>query len=179
MHSDLMLVQAIARGERAAMDVLYQRYGLQLLNYLIGQVGHRQQAEDVLQTVMLAVWNTAGRFRAESSVRTWLFAIARNQALNVRRQDKNHAQLADDHIASTPHPDLAVERSMEVEALASAMRDLPFEQQQALELFFYKGLSLAEGAKKVGVPLNTFKSRLHRAKQALRERLMEEEIENG
>lgn len=168
MRSDIALLQAIAGGERAAMDDLYQRYGLQLLNFLIGQVENRQLAEDILQNVMLAVWNQAAGFRAESSVRTWLFAIARRQAWNARQRGRDHAHLPEDHPA-----ELSIEQALEVEALAEAIRNLPIDQQQALELYFYRGFSLAECAEKVGVPVNTFKSRLHRAKQSLREQLKE------
>lgn len=166
MRSDIALVQAIAGGERAAMDDLYQRYGLQLLNFLIGQVENRQLAEDILQNIMLAVWNQAAGFRAESSVRTWLFAIARRQAWNARQRGKHHEPLMDDYPAEQ-----SIEQVLEIEALADAIKELPMEQQQALELYFYRGLSLLECADLVGVPLNTFKSRLHRAKQSLRVQL--------
>ena len=72
--SDLMLIQAMAKGDTYALEELYSRYGLYLLNYISGRVSDRVSAEEILQNVMLAVWKAASKFRGESQVRTWLIA---------------------------------------------------------------------------------------------------------
>ena len=85
--SDKDLIHAMANGNTAALDALYAKHGPMLLGYLTGQLrNNRQLAEEVLQDVMLAAWESAARFRGDSKVKTWLIAIARNQAINIRRK---------------------------------------------------------------------------------------------
>lgn len=161
---DAALLQAIAVGETSAFQELYTRHGLPLLNYLLRELGERPLAEEVLQEVMLAVWQQAGQFRWESRVSTWMFAIARRQALKARQRRRYHAPLEAEQIA---HDTLTSEQILEVESLQQAIGQLPADQQEALELVFYRGLSGAEAAQQVGIPLNTLKSRLQRARHNL------------
>ena len=165
---DAALVAAMARGESAALDALYQRHGPALLAYLVGQLGERQRAEEILQDVMLAAWQGASRFRGESQVRTWLLAIARHHALNARRGRALPTGPLPPDLASVPLPDDLGE------ALRAALNDLPGEQREALELVFFHGLSGAEAARVQRVAVGTIKSRLHRAKALLRAVLRKE-----
>jgi RNA polymerase sigma-70 factor (ECF subfamily) len=169
---DHHLVRAIAGGDVQAMDTLYERHGLGVLNYLVGQIGDRHQAEEVLQDVMLAVWKGAVHFRGDSQVRTWLLGIARHRALNVRQRRPP---------PSMPlHEDLYAESAdtVELDSLLKGLRQLPADQRETLELIFYHGLTGQEAAAVLGVSSGTIKSRLHRAKAALRDLLRKEEA-NG
>ena len=85
---DPQLVQAIGRGDTLALEELYRRHGLALLSYLIGQVGDAALAEEILQDVMLAVWQGSAAFRGESRVTTWLLAIARRRAITARQRPR-------------------------------------------------------------------------------------------
>jgi RNA polymerase sigma-70 factor (ECF subfamily) len=166
---DIPLIQAMAEGDTGALRALYVRHGLHLLNYLMAQLGDRALAEEILQDVMLAAWRGAGRFRRNSRVRTWLFAIAWRQALKARRRSRMALlPLLDDVPTETQNDEPA-------DGLEAALRQLPAEQQEALELVFYRGLSGPEAAARLGIPLNTLKSRLHRAKAALRHLLREDD----
>jgi RNA polymerase sigma-70 factor (ECF subfamily) len=167
---DLYLLRAVADGDAGALDALYQRHGLHLLNYLIGQVGERALAEEVLQDVMVTVWRGAGRFRGDSRVRTWLFTIARRKASRARKRRPPMHDPLEDAAAGTGDP---VSRLDEVHALEAAMAQLPTHQQEALDLVFYRGLTGPEAADHLNIPLNTFKSRLKRAREALRTLLAE------
>ncbi len=169
-HMDLSLVQAMAKGDGQALEELYARHGQRLLNYLIGQVGGDVVlAEEILQNVMLAAWKAAAQFRGESKVRTWLVAIARNQAINARRKHKvlsvplNEA----DGLHKTG-PFEQILRASESAEVRQAIRQLPEDQRETLELIFYHGLSGPEAAEVMGVAPGTIKSRLHRAKEALK-----------
>ena len=84
--TDLALIQAIAGGDVPALNELYTRHGANILNYLTSLLHDRPLAEEVLQDVMLAVWENAARFRGDSKVRTWLLSIARNKAINTQRR---------------------------------------------------------------------------------------------
>lgn len=166
---DIPLIQAMAAGDTGALRTLYARHGLHLLNYLIAQLGDRALAEEVLQDVMLAAWRGAGGFRGSSQVRTWLFAIAWRQALKARGRSRMALlPLLDDVPTEAPNEEPA-------DGLDAALQQLPAEQQEALELVFYRGLSGPEAAARLGIPLNTLKSRLHRAKMALRHLLREDD----
>jgi RNA polymerase sigma factor (sigma-70 family) len=166
--SDRALVQAVAQGDMWALEALYERYGLRLLAYLLGQVGDRGLAEEVLQDVMLAVWRGAAGFRGDSTVSTWLLAIARRRASSARRaQGPDCAPLADDVAADDSGPLEILERRAECGQVRLALASLPADQREVLELIFYHGLNGLEAAEVLGVAPGTVKSRLHRAKTRL------------
>ncbi len=174
---DLILLRAVGRGEARALETLYAAYGPGLLNYLAGLLGQREVAEEALQEVMLAVWRGAGGFRGDSSVRTWLLAITRRQAMRRRRRVAL-CEVALDEAAVDEAPDVA-------DALANRLRvrdalaRLPDHQRGVLELVFFHELSEAEAALVLGVPAGTVKSRLSRAKAALKRLLSSEEVADG
>ena len=167
---DLPLLRAMAAGDTGALNALYERHGRGLLAYLIGQLGNdRQLAEEILQDVMLAAWHGAEGFRAESKVRTWLFGIARRQAMNARRRRKpTPAPLPEALPGDDPEPIKELERRADRDDVRAALRELPDDQQEALELIFFHDMSGIEAADLLGVPVGTVKSRLHRAKTRLR-----------
>jgi RNA polymerase sigma-70 factor (ECF subfamily) len=170
---DRALVRAIGQGDHQALETLYRRHGGTLLSYIIGQIGDRALAEEVLQDVMLAVWHHAANFRGESKVTTWLIAIARKRAISARQHaPSGETELGDQIAARDPGPLETVERQSEQAAarhtIQSALRNLPADQRETLELVFYHGLSGPEAADVLGVAPGTVKSRLHRAKTTLR-----------
>ncbi len=171
---DLVLLHAIAAGDARALDMLYARHGPYLLGYLLTCLNDRAAAEEVLQDVMLAVWQHAAGFRGESKVRTWMLTIARNRAINRQRRHAPALVSLDDGFDS-PSPDTGpmerVERATRQQALQEALRRLPAEQREILDLVFYQQLSGPEVADVLQITLGTVKSRLHRAKEALRRTL--------
>lgn len=168
-ESDPTLVARLAAGETQALDVLYARHGLALLGYLVGQVGDQALAEEILQDVMLAVWHGAGSFRGDSSVRTWMLAIARRRAITERQRRSVDAVALDDDLAAndTGPLDVLIQRA-ERDDLRAALRRLPDDQRETLELVFYHDLSGPEVAEVMGISPGTVKSRLHRAKALLK-----------
>ncbi len=166
---DAGLIRAIAGGDSAALDELYNRHGRALLSYLYAFLGNHHTAEEVLQDVMLAVWEHADRFRGESKVRTWLLAIARNRALNTRRRaSPNIVPLDENVFGSDTSPLEKVERHNQQKILRDAISRLPQQHREILVLVFYHQLSGAEVAEVLEISPGTVKSRLHRAKEALR-----------
>jgi RNA polymerase sigma-70 factor (ECF subfamily) len=162
-------VQAIGRGDPQALETLYRRHGAALLSYIIGQVGDHTLAEEVLQDVMLAVWHGAANFRGESKVTTWLIAITRKRAISARQKTPSiEAELGDQVAARDPGPLETLERQTQQAAIQAALRDLPDDQRETLELIFFHGLSGPEAADVLGIAPGTVKSRLHRAKTTLR-----------
>lgn len=168
---DVVLIRAIASGNAQALDELYARYGPAILSYLSARLNDRAQAEEVLQDVMLAVWRSAATFRGESKVLTWMLTIARNRAINTMRKHHVTQTPLDDvfELQSTDTgPQEKVEKNYQTQVVREALRHLPEMQREILELVFYHQLSGAEVADVLGINAGTVKSRLHRAKEALR-----------
>lgn len=175
---DLFLIRAMAQGDKAALDELYQRHGRSILSYLIGQLNDQQIAEEVLQDVMLAAWRGAGGFRGESKVKTWLLAIARLKSLNVIRRRKPDGAMLHDNIAAE---DTGLMKKVEINAdrerVRQALTELPDDQRETLELIFFHDMSGPEAARLLGISPGTVKSRVHRAKNTLRGLLLRREAE--
>lgn len=168
---DYVLVQGMALGNGSALDELYARRGPGLLSYLYAQTGDRQLAEEVLQDVMLAAWKNAANFRGESSVRTWLLVIARNRAMNTHRRRRLPLVDLDDAfgvLGQDTGPLEKVEKKSADHAVRTALNQLSAPQREVLVLVFYHQLTGPEVAQVLGISEGTVKSRLHRAKEALR-----------
>ena len=180
------LVQRCATGDEAACAELvaqHQRMVYQLAFHLLG---NREEALDLSQEVFLRVFRTVGAFRGQSSLRTWLFRIVINQARNRqrwwRRRHQNDQVSLDQHVAAHGEfqsggeltPDRMLAQKQLAERLNHALEHLPFDQRTAIILREIDGLSYEEIAFSLGVAIGTVKSRLTRARQALRLELREE-----
>jgi RNA polymerase sigma-70 factor (ECF subfamily) len=148
----------------------------------------RDEALDVSQEVFLRVFRTIHRFRGQSSLRTWIYRIAVNQTRNRhrfwRRRRRTDQISLDDHVSvhgelpSSPQetPEHALEQKELGARLQRALNNLPFDQRTAIVLREIDGLSYDEIAFSLGVAIGTVKSRLTRARQALRAELREDRV---
>lgn len=164
---DQALVRSVAQGDARALEELYQRHGLLILSYLIGQVGSEALAEEILQDVMLAVWQRAHAFRGDSKVHTWMLAIARRRAISARQKEPHEAALTENLPADSAGPLESLEQKTEQARVRAALCRLSADQREVLELIFYHDLSGPEAAAVLGVAVGTVKSRLHRARTLL------------
>jgi RNA polymerase sigma-70 factor (ECF subfamily) len=151
-------------------------------------LGDRDEALDLSQEVFLRVFRTIHRFRGQSSLRTWIYRIAVNQARNRhrfwRRRHRADQVSLDEHLAThgdfVSEGDATPERVLAQKELASrlqaALDRLPFDQRTAIVLREIDGLSYDEIAFSLGVAVGTVKSRLTRARHALRLELHEARI---
>jgi len=145
----------------------------------------RDEALDLSQEVFFRVFRTIHRFRGQSSLRTWIYRIAVNQARNRhrfwRRRHRGDQVSLDQHIADhgdflyggESTPDRLLAQKELAERLQQALDHLPFDQRTAIVLREIDGLSYEEIAFSLGVAVGTVKSRLTRARQALRQELRE------
>lgn len=174
---DWSLLRAMADGDVRALNEVYARYGPMLLGFLNARLPNRQLAEEVLQDVMLAVWDNAHKFEARSKVKTWLLVIARNRAINATRRKKlpliDISQVFDLRSDDTG-PMAAVVRHEEQDTVRNAIQKLPEGQREVLVLVFYHQLSGPEVAQVLDISEGTVKSRLHRAKENLKGYLAQE-----
>lgn len=171
---DYSLIQRIVSRDASALDELYVRHGSGILSYLTSFLNDRELAEEILQDVMLAVWNNAATFRGDSKVRTWLLVIARNRAINSRRRYSPRLVALEDGInnySDDTNPLEKVANLSRDEALRNTINALPDVHREVLILVFYNQLSGREVADVLGISVGTVKSRLHRAKDTLRRNL--------
>lgn len=149
---------------------LYDRHGLALFGYLLRLAGDRGIAEEILQDSLLAAWRSAAGFEGRSSVRTWLFGVDRRQAHNrLRGKRLVWVELAEagEVVSVEPGPEaVALAHAEQVEIAAAVARLRPLHAE-VLGLAFVDGLSYAEIAAVLGVPVGTVKSRASHAKAAL------------
>jgi RNA polymerase sigma-70 factor (ECF subfamily) len=182
--ADWALVQECATGDEAACAQLvtdHQRMVYQLGVHLLGDP---QEALDLSQDVFLRVFRMLPQFRGQSSLRTWIYRIAINQASNRRRwwRRRHRAQQVrlEDHAAahgelpdssSVAMPDRLLHQQEVASHVWAALDALPFDQRTVIVLREIDGLSYEEIAASLNVAVGTVKSRLARARQNLREAL--------
>jgi len=177
--ADAELVRRMSEGDERALGALYDRWVNVVHSIVLHVVGDAGEAEDVVEDVFWQAWRQAARYEpARAGVSTWLLTIARTRALDrlraLRRQREETVPLspAADGVASGANTPAGVAELSERAALVSAaLRELPSEQREALELAYYGGLSQTEIAERTGQPLGTVKTRIRLAMQKLRGRL--------
>lgn len=175
--SDEDLVQRIAVGDLSALSALYERHRGPLFGYLCLFTRDHGLIEELVQDTILAAWTGADRFAGRSSVRSWLFAIARRRAADVLRR-KSLPVVGEEELGTLPDPDpgpegWALNQATQAQ-LATAVARVSAVHREVLVLIFVHELSYPESAEVLGVPVGTVKSRLSNAKRALRAILVSE-----
>jgi RNA polymerase sigma-70 factor (ECF subfamily) len=169
---DRALLAAVAGGDEAGLRGLVDRHGSGLLAYLTGLVGDPPLAEEVLQDTLLAVWRGAAGFVGGSTVRTWLFAVARRRAVDaLRRRGAGPAADDDGLLAQQPDPAAGPEQLLlaraDLDRVAAAIGRLRPAHREVLALACVHELSSQQMGAVLGVPVGTVKSRLRLARAAL------------
>ena len=170
--SDEALVALAARGEEVALAELYDRFGRVAYGLALRILRDAALAEDAVQEAFVAVWRSAGRFvpgRAKAS--TWILTLVHRRAVDlVRREERRRT----DPLESAPEPtgaaaDEQAGLRQQREVVRDALRQLPPDQREALELAYYGGYTQSELAERLGVPLGTIKSRMFAGLTRLRD----------
>lgn len=173
---DQSLVEACRSGSVEAFGVLVRRYEDRLYATLLGLVGRPEDAHDLLQDAFLRAYQKLGGFHGDSSFYTWVHRIAVNLALSDRRRRRpatGHAESWAEPIADPSHadPTLPAERAEREAAVQRALRSLAPDHRAVVVLKDLDGLRYEEIAAILAIPVGTVRSRLHRARGELRERL--------
>jgi RNA polymerase sigma-70 factor (ECF subfamily) len=175
--NDEQIMTLVVSGNCDALEVLYDRYAPMVLGVVTRIVQDRNMAEEVLQEAFWRVWDKADSFEQQrGSFSSWLFSIARRQAIDVTRRQKIRPQVARDEGEEKQmrlHPDQtqvdevawqAIQRQQVQEALDA----LSPEQYQVIELAYYQGMTRQEIAEYTGNPLGTIHTRARLGLQKLR-----------
>jgi RNA polymerase sigma-70 factor (ECF subfamily) len=174
---DEELIARVCWHEEPALATIYDRYSRLIYTIALRIVGDRESAEEVMQDVFQAVWQSAGSFQPSGNFSAWLIGIARHRAIDATRSRRHRArareELLDDQRLSSRGG--AVDGGADVLMLRAVVRaalaELPASQRQAIELGYYGGLTHTEIAAQLGEPVGTVKSRMRMGLIKLRELL--------
>jgi RNA polymerase sigma-70 factor (ECF subfamily) len=182
---DSELIAQSVRGDSAAFGELVRRYQDRLYNTVYRLLGNAEDAQDVVQDCFLSAYQSLPHFKGDSRFFTWLYRIAVNAAISLKRKRRTvlRADIRGTHSSSVEpfddseasQPSLALERAEDGERLQAALSQLTPEHRTVLVLKDIEGQKYEEIAEILQVPIGTVRSRLHRARLELRDRLQRDE----
>ncbi len=169
--TDVELLDRWRSGDNAAGSALLDRHFQSLLRFFHNKAP--DAVEDLIQETFLACAQSKDAFRGEASFRTYLFTVARHELYahfaKRMRPSENAADIGSLSVADLgTSPSGALARRRDMQLLLRALRTLPLDLQVALELHYFEDLSGAEMAAILGVPEGTIRSRLRRAREAMK-----------
>jgi RNA polymerase sigma-70 factor, ECF subfamily len=172
---DQALVARFQAGDRAAFDLLVRRYQRPIYWLALRYVGNDADAKDVAQRALVQAFVKVGQLRDAASFRSWVYRMAANLSLNVVRDRKPSAELADDMATALTREPLVEEEAQR--RLRAAVAKLPPQQRLVVELRIYEELPFAEVAEVAECSEDSAKVNFHHALKRLR-LLMNEENES-
>jgi RNA polymerase sigma-70 factor (ECF subfamily) len=185
LADDQHLIAECLQGRTAAFGELVKRYQDRLYNTAYRLMGNAEDAQDVVQEAFLNAYQSLGGFKGDSLFFTWLYRIAVNTAISLKRKQRVALSIhtgpgeeggidpADPSVASQPTH--ALEQAEEERRVQQALDRLSPEHRTVLVLKEIEGQKYEMMAEILGVPIGTIRSRLHRARLELRELLSQEE----
>lgn len=173
-ETDRALVERVAKGDRAAVRLLFMRHHARVYRFVARQTGSELMADDIANEVFLELWRQAPAFEGRSEVSTWLLGIARFKALSLLRKKKEDwidddgaAQVAD----GADTPEVVTMKEDKAAALRRFIDAMPEEHRTVIDLAYYHGQSVSEIGEVLGVPVATVKTRMFYARKKLGEAL--------
>lgn len=184
LPDDKILIQRCKEGDLDSFNELVARYEKRVFNFAYRMAGNWDDANDVAQEAFIRVFNSIGTFRGDANFATWLYRIVTNVYLDERKRAKAHMQtsleeyieLDENSVARQieddgPTPEESVEGKERNQLLQKAIESLPEYQRMMVILYHTQCKSYEEIAQIMNLPIGTVKSRLNRARLALKEKL--------
>lgn len=182
MHSDDTLVQKCKKGDLDAFDELVKRYENKVFTIAYRFVGNYTDANDLAQETFIRVYHALPSFRGDSSFATWLYRIASNVCRDELRRQRRQKKVSLDELMSQPGgnasladnsmtPEEVLEKNELQRAVQQCLDTLSDEHRLILVMREIQGLSYEEIAVSLDCSLGTVKSRLNRARQALKQKM--------
>jgi RNA polymerase sigma-70 factor (ECF subfamily) len=182
-QDDASALRAMQAGDRDAVAVLYDRYSSAAYGLALRITNDATMAEDAVQEAFVSVWRQCGRFDAtRGQVRSWLLTIIHHKAVDAVRRRAGRAERSlpeepETFVSSVGNPVEIAEWSLEAAAVREAMRLVPDDQRQTIEMAYFMGFTHVEIAERMSVPLGTVKSRLRIGLEKMRDHLAPKVLE--
>ncbi len=181
--ADEDVMQLVRRGDARAFEVIYERHSAAAFSLAYRMMGTRSGAEDVTQDAFLSMWRSGARYdRARGSVRTWVLGIVHHRAIDALRRatvhDKRRAgdEGIEERFEARERTDVEAARREESGTVRSALRSLPSDQSQVIELAYFGGFTHTEIADMLDAPVGTVKGRMRLGLKKMRDQLGEGKV---
>lgn len=184
MNDDDLLIELCQKGDQSAFDALIRKYETRAYQYAYRLTSNQDEASDIVADAFVRVYNALKNFRGQSSFGTWLYRILTNCYLDQRKRERTRrhesleAQLNVDGgevqrqvVDESDGPDVILERTAREAAVQDALGKMPEYQQAMLVMYHVENLTYEEISDALDLPIGTVKSRLNRARLALRDHL--------
>ena len=178
--ADQTALERMARGDAESVAELYDRHGRLIYSLALRILRDQGDAEDIVQEVFSQAWRQASRYQASrGNVIAWLLNLTRSRAIDRLRSRRSRPESIADETLALDLPDQAapvdeqLALSGRAERIRSAVGELSLMQRVAIELAFYEGLTHAEIAERLELPLGTVKTRIRQGLLKLKDRLVD------
>ena len=174
--NEILLISRARGGDREAFGALVEQYRDNVYRLAYRMCGNAYDADEAAQEAFVAAWRALPNFRGDAKFSTWLYRLTTNAAIDVMRREKRHQTVGDgemmDLADDADSPQETVERTEQQEAVQKALATLSEEYREVLLLRYMEELDYAEIADVLQLPSGTVKSRINRAKAALKTALL-------
>ena len=174
--NELLLISRARGGDRDAFGELVEQYRDNVYRLAYRMCGNAYDADEAAQEAFVAAWRALPNFRGDAKFSTWLYRLTTNAAIDVMRREKRHQTVGDGEMVDladdADSPQETVERTEQQEAVQKALATLSEEYREVLLLRYMEELDYAEIAEVLQLPSGTVKSRINRAKAALKTALL-------
>jgi RNA polymerase sigma-70 factor (ECF subfamily) len=165
--ADEDLMALVRDGDARAFEVLFDRHGGPAFSLAYRMCGSRARAEDIVQDAFLSVWRAGGRYdQSRGSVRSWILSAVHNRAIDTFRREAvrptrplEESGVAE-RVAAPELTDIEAERRADADQVRGALRELPDDQRQVIELSYYGGFTHQQIAEMLSLPPGTVKGRM-------------------
>jgi len=168
-RDDLSLVRKVAAGDHVAMKQIYELHSGPLFHFVKNWLADHHEASDIVHETMLEVWRRADRFQGRSSLKSWIFSIARNKSIDRNRKSSrlSYTDEMPDITDEQANPMEALELSQDAAILKLCISNLSETHRRMIHLAFYQDLSYREISEIEDCPVGTVKTRILHAKKLL------------
>jgi RNA polymerase sigma-70 factor (ECF subfamily) len=174
---DRELLEKIKLGEIKAFETVFSMYEKPIFGYIYSLVGHKESAQDIMQEVFLKLWKNRANIDLDGNFKNWLYKIAINTAYDWLRAKKRKPEsyIIDDEESGfeTINEDAAYIHLEGKNDIMAALGMVKPAYRNILQLFYYEEMTYEEIAEILDIPLNTAKTNIRRAKEALKKELGE------
>jgi RNA polymerase sigma-70 factor (ECF subfamily) len=181
--ADEDVMQLVRRGDARAFEIIYERHSAAAFSLAYRMMGSRSGAEDVTQEAFLSLWRSGARYdRARGSVRTWVLGIVHHRAIDALRRATVHDRRRtgdegiEERFEAAERTDVEAARREEAGTVRSALRTLPSDQCQVIELAYFGGFTHTEIAEMLDAPVGTIKGRMRLGLKKMRAQLGEGQV---